>query len=472
MPFRWHRDSLTWIALATMLFVLVRAATQSITIDEAMTYLMFTSRSPEFLWWPASNNHLLNSLLSYPFLQYFGPSELTVRAAAMIGAALYITAAHRLSALYSPISLRWTVQLCLTLNPMILDYLTAARGYGLATGFLLWAIVFIARPQPWTARRAVLFSLCLGLSVVSNFAFALINTFIFAAGLLAVRRTSPFSARTLAALAIPGLLSLSLAIPTLIRWPPGQLFFGAGSLPELFVTLLDGSLHNLPLAAGSPYIGLAIVALCGTFATIHTVFLWRTGAQQSTPLSLSRQLAATAVAALIGHWFLFRTLGILLPKERTALYLIPIATLILAGIASSPPRWTSAQRVLCLALAALAAHYALSLRWTYFHQWEWDADTRSLYQETVRLTATGCPRTVVSDWRFATCLEFYQKILATEPVFKIFSYESGASPVRDALFVLHPIHNRDIWQAANLQVLYRAPRSEAVIAAPANACLR
>src|ERR1039457_6728296 len=56
-----------WVLRVAAAFALVwsilRAVQQAITLDEADTYLWFGSREAKFIWYPLPNNHVLNSLL-------------------------------------------------------------------------------------------------------------------------------------------------------------------------------------------------------------------------------------------------------------------------------------------------------------------------------------------------------------------------------------------------------------------------
>ena len=73
--------------------------------------------------------------------------------------------------------------ICLVYNPFIFDYLVAARGYGLALGLLMWAIV---GPAAWFLRDAndppasllaacAVSSTCIALSIAANFVFAFVG---------------------------------------------------------------------------------------------------------------------------------------------------------------------------------------------------------------------------------------------------------------------------------------------------------
>jgi hypothetical protein len=54
-------------AVFAMLWAVARASVQSITMDEADTYLSFVGRPAPFHWWPFPNNHILNSALMRMF---------------------------------------------------------------------------------------------------------------------------------------------------------------------------------------------------------------------------------------------------------------------------------------------------------------------------------------------------------------------------------------------------------------------
>src|SRR5262249_19754072 len=84
-------------ALFAFAWAVARAHVQSITIDEAATYLLFVARGGwKFALWPGANNHVLNTLSMRLLTSAFGPSHLMVRGGALLGAAAYISAAYLL----------------------------------------------------------------------------------------------------------------------------------------------------------------------------------------------------------------------------------------------------------------------------------------------------------------------------------------------------------------------------------------
>src|SRR5262245_42480705 len=140
-------------ALFAFAWAVARAQAQSITIDEATTYLIFAQRDWRFVWQPAANNHVLNTLLMRLLASAFGPMQLTVRGPALLGAAAYISGAYLFATMIGrKLLVQWAILVCLVYNPFVFDYLVAARGYALAAGFLLLALAISARNRLHRAR--------------------------------------------------------------------------------------------------------------------------------------------------------------------------------------------------------------------------------------------------------------------------------------------------------------------------------
>ena len=108
-------------ALFPMVWAVIRASVQSITMDEADTYAWFVATSN--VWYPFSNNHILNTLLMWLSTHAFGPSIVAIRAPALLGAAAYIAICYFLCrSITDRFSLRLAVLVCLTYNPFVFDY--------------------------------------------------------------------------------------------------------------------------------------------------------------------------------------------------------------------------------------------------------------------------------------------------------------------------------------------------------------
>jgi hypothetical protein len=354
-------------AIFALLWAVARACVQSITIDEADTYLVWVARRDPAHWQAASNNHVLNSLLMRLFTSVFEVSHLSVRAPALLGAAIYILAAYLLCRKLTPdLRTQWPLFVCLVYNPFVFDHLVAARGYALALGFLMCilALGFCTRLE---AGACALCSVCAALSFAANFSFAFVNTFLMLAILIcAYARTQGTRARLriLASCVLPGLLvSIFLSAPAVLHWPGGELNYGAHSLRQMFSTIAQASLYQPNPQMVNPVLyGLLEHAKPFLLPVLLVLAAWQWAAQR--PFAAGA-LLGILVATICAHWLLFRFFRVPLPMDRTAIWIVPLCTLAIGSAATG-------RRALTVMLYVMSFYFLLCLRLNYFKEWSWD----------------------------------------------------------------------------------------------------
>ncbi len=247
-----QKQLLTPAAIFALAWAFVRALVQSITIDEAFTYLYFVAQPFSVVFQPGSNNHILNSLLMRISTHAFGTSNLTVRAPALLGAVLYVCLCYFLCKyITDKLSLQFPLFICLTFNPFISDFMVAARGYSLANAFLLAAIAAPVwnrvKGRPSLPATCALASIALGLSFAANFSFAFVDgaAFLALAAWAIQQRASESVPRILAFCALPGIfVALLICGNAVAHWPKGDLLWGAHSVKEMRRSLVDSSFYR------------------------------------------------------------------------------------------------------------------------------------------------------------------------------------------------------------------------------------
>ena len=124
-----------------------RAATQPVTHDEAMTWRDYVAGPwSDFFGRYEANHHVLHTLLCRISVGLFGSSELALRVGGLAAGLLYLVAVRALCRrLFAAPALALTMQALLSLNPFVLDYLSLARGYGLALGLQVAALLPLLR---------------------------------------------------------------------------------------------------------------------------------------------------------------------------------------------------------------------------------------------------------------------------------------------------------------------------------------
>ena len=113
-----------------------RAWTQSITYDEALTYLEFVA--PAFSKMGQvydANNHVLFTLLAKVSIWLLGLSEFSLSLPSLLGGLIYFAACFQLSRLLFGSGFLFLMSVtALALNPYLLDFLSAARGVRISLG--------------------------------------------------------------------------------------------------------------------------------------------------------------------------------------------------------------------------------------------------------------------------------------------------------------------------------------------------
>jgi hypothetical protein len=484
-------------AVVAFLVLVIRAHQQSITIDEAADYLAFVRHAPDALWMPNSANHVLYSVLELFTTSAFGLNQFTVRLPALLGGALYLTATIGICRRVMPERISRVVFIAaMSLNPLILDYLVAARGYSLALGFLLmalWAVTIVLdevrSPGPLHVRQYRLTaaaSIGLGLAVCANFSFASVASILGLLFVILVRlqgrlRLREFG-RLVLATAAPGTIVLYLVCGyTVLHWPAGQLVYGSQSVGELIRSIVDSSLWQPNpdilqpqlltmvgwIRAAFPYLLLAVLGLC-LAQVIH-----RTARTGRLPRPLAMLAFGTVIATVGIHAILFALGGVLMPKGRTASYIVPLMLVGLAALTGEQPhlRLPRSLRVrplgaITAAVAILAGLNVCSLRLSYFEEWQFDADTGAAY----KVMAAEAQRLHVSqpvvNVLYGNSMNFYRAESDLPPVDTVFPpYDY---PVGRGLYVLFGPGDATFIAKQHLKIVFTGPLSGVVVAESAS----
>ena len=445
-----------------MAWAIARAAVQSITIDEAVTYNVFVFNRG-YLWY-AANNHILNSTLMYAFTKMFGLSQFTARLPALVGAAFYIAASYRLCRLLgTSLLVQVTVFAGLVFNPFIFDYLVAARGYSLALGFLLWTMVFFA--ESYVNQRdlfvaCAVSSACAGMSVNANFSFALVNLATMSVILVTVEHLRPHhTIRLLVAGVLPAAIVLAIVSGyALLHTHPGELIYGASTLRETFGTVIEASLFRSKLEILSPFL-FPLVGFTGLIWLGNVV-----RRQAKTPMVFLGLGAAVIFVLTVGLHLAAQTLlGLKLPKDRTAIYFFPLFMIVAGVLATIPPSSRIGRHLrgwFVGALVLMAAYFLSCVRLTYFKEWQWDSDVQKTYAVLSCLNREHSVTRVASAWPYHAPLNFY---LHAQPA----SMQIGETfdPQQTQVYVVDTVHTPDALQGKDWKIFYRSPLTDLALAA-------
>jgi hypothetical protein len=153
----------------------VRASTQSVTPGEARNYDRYIGTGwREALTQYDSNNHVLNTILVRISTARIHLTELSMRLPSLLFGGLYLWAVYRLARrCFGSGPLFLAVFGLMTLNPLMMDAMSEARGYGMALAAWMWALELILESlESFSAAKFNLAGVLLGLSVAASLAFA------------------------------------------------------------------------------------------------------------------------------------------------------------------------------------------------------------------------------------------------------------------------------------------------------------
>jgi 4-amino-4-deoxy-L-arabinose transferase-like glycosyltransferase len=458
-----------------------RAVTQSITTDEAFTYDRFVSKpSAGLVERFDANNHVLNSLLSKASVGLFGLKEWTLRLPSILGGALYLFAAYRICfLLFGGGAWSFLATALLTTNPLLLDHLSAARGYGLALAFLLLAayeLVRAAEAKPLRSLYAA--GIYCGLSIAANMTSlfpvtALTLAFIAvtaAGGRLQVKQLWD---QFIVPVSLVSFFFLALPLSNL---EPGKFYFGAQHLVDSIRNLAQLSFEYDPIRTDwIPVIGYALhyvsglalpflsILLCGSIvygmiglARVHRERPSETG-PDLTGCFFALTFSTAVMLIVAAHWLLATPY----PLMRTALYFVPLVVL---AVFSMAYRYREirpvAYSVAAVGVVCLMA-FLFQVNVSYYAEWRFDAGTKRIVKFIRAHTDPGKRLVVRTSWVLEPSLNFYRLRyrLNWQPVDR-----SGLEKPGDIVIVTQ--ENQASIAHLGLQVIYKDAVSGTVVALP------
>lgn len=479
-----HPLTLARLLLAFLAIVNVyRAATQSITTDEAFTYNRSVTAPIPRLWDDFdANDHVLHTLMCKASVGLFGLSEFTLRLPSLLGGFLYFWLCLRLSRrLYGDGGLMLLSVALLAMNPLLLDFCSIARGYGMASALLLFSLyqLFALPHARWRLYAA---GLGLALAVAANLTI-LVPGAALAASYFAIRvlpcafnqnwpRVRARVNEIIDHMVVPGTIAafVLLVLPML---PAKREQFYAGSPDAAFslISIADAIFwrpvpawygtwfHETMRPAFARAFALGVFPLLLlAIAAVSAMLLVR--GMRREPENLDRFLmlgGLTATLSVAALWFLHTFQNVPYPYRRTGLYFVPLVTLLsIALFVKFKLRRTG------LALAgAVLASFLLSPNLSFYDEWIFDAGTKDIVRllrnrENLRLA--------VSPFVDHT-VRFYKHLYGMNGL-EVMPAQAGRIAEGDCYLLT--ADNLNVISERNLTIRFQHPVALSVLACPAS----
>ena len=442
------------LSIAVLLFAfgvsVYRAKVQTIAHDEALTYEWFLDSGVYEVLRYNPANHVLQTLLAKPVVKILGVSEFTLRIPTLFGAGVYLMAVYLLCRkLFGDGLLLVFSTAMLALNPQVLDFMAAARGYSLGLAGLAVAMYAFARlaergkfnPDDAEWRwGCMVASAALAMAVAANFTnivpatcLALSFTFVALGGPAAVFQFRNRIVREFAKYFLfPGVASGAFVLwPYLLQarmaQTKTQLDSAIDALRDTFTASLLykwtedvvvlGSVAPLPGTWQATVSDLGVyllLPLLFCFALLGLLLALRAPADSRQALHAQcRIFAAAAVGSVALTVVLHFLAKVNYPFSRYCLFVIPLFTVggILAGREISM-RFPSAllRSAGLLLLAIVTTDYALAFNTKFFRYNAQDVISRQVY-DAIATDAQSHNLTGVrvgGTWWYEPAVNFYR----------------------------------------------------------------
>lgn len=367
-----------------MVFVHYRAANIAFTYDECWSFNAFARADWTSTFWnldPVANNHILHSLLMKISWILFGASEYSLRLPVLISHFFFLIISYKIVRSFFPKYGLW-VFFALNLQPYLLDYYVAARGYGLAITFMFYSIYYLLRYWDFQDRKYLLgLGFFASLSIWANFTFLLVFTSLLAIGFGTIIYKGKWELKHWVSILLFPTIMISMLYKPLQRLiEKGELFYGGidGFYSDTVLSLSKRILYDL---SDNPIL-LSIfptIILASCLLSIKVIFQhWKNNSTDRIhKLSL---FSLIFLGPILGSILLHYILGKPYLIERTALFILPLAILQLFATIESfegNSRTKGLKMTLVWSLSALFfANFIQSINFTYIVDFKEHADTR------------------------------------------------------------------------------------------------
>ncbi|NTW52689.1 MAG: hypothetical protein HGB22_08890 [Chlorobiaceae bacterium] len=432
------------ISFVIFFYVAMRAATLSITHDEALTYAWHVTgdwlqivlfKTPGL----PDNNHLLHTLLCKISVTLFGLSELTLRLPSLLGCILYLAGLNICLKRIVPGWLQVLGLLLAGMNPYVLDFMGLARGYGLGLGFTmlgLAALLASLADSPGKVRQtpALLSLLFFLLAVLANISFllvlmaalAILSAPLVYAGIsarpdhLTPRDSSPWIVLLkIILLTLPLFAYLTVPLGIINKHKLFEMGGSSGFWVDTVGSLIDGTIYDRTWLDDQH--SLLEVWVMATLLAMP-LLLWslrRTDSRRFASLAvIVMMVALIALESLLQH----AILKVALLQGRRGIVLIPLfllAALMMGNLIKVPFRLTAIVGLL-LGVAipvVLVVNGMLSMNIKYVSDWRDDACSRDIMlavrDKIVRQKPT-VPLHMRVNWVFEPSTNFYRHTMGLE----------------------------------------------------------
>jgi hypothetical protein len=424
--------TLAVIGLLLLAYTCARAFSLALVHDEGVSYLLFVYPGMKSVMdCYSSNNHFLNTILMFVSSAILGNSEPALRLPNLVAHVIYLVATVLLVRKRFGLILSVCCFVALNINPFVLDFFSLARGYGIGMALMVlgiyWFLEFLrgGRHDQRLFLRALW---CAGLAVFAhmtflNFAVSLLCVYFIVSALALAREQIPAWQIIRSLVKSMGffykhlLLMAIVIVPILLNFRREKMFYYGGNegfWQDTVLSLIGSTFYDKEYPV---VVVVAILLLVMGITAVALIYLVRQVRRKEVVEhpDLFVMTCITLFVALLSvaqH----HLLGILYPLDRTAIYFIPLFTLMsifLLEVILSSGVWITRMTALaacCVVVAGMVLNAWVNTNLTHSFVWSYDMDTSQamldLDADRKASGMSGLVRFGVS-WEFEPSVNYY-----------------------------------------------------------------
>lgn len=410
------------IGISLITYIGIRAYRLSFTHDESLSYTIIKG---EPLWKDTANNHQINTFLMRVSSIITGDSEFSLRLPNLISFIFFLTFCFYIIRNKNNNILFIIGCILLFFNPFILEFFSIARGYGISLAMMSGSLYFLLRNcsmEQVTYKQflkdfipAMAFSFAANFSNLSliNFSISILIIFIARYLYLKIKDNSIKIKENLifTFLVVICLIFIYISVERLLFLNQlQQLFFGTDTFADTINSLILSTMLKFDDFNGIDYIRYFIIALF----IVGTLYVFITK-QFKSRLFVISIILILIVSGLFFEYYIF---GGKFPKQRAAMYFIPLFCLFIYYFIEiifdkMKENMKSIALFLFLIIIGIPAIYnfATKVNLKNYSTWDYEAHTKDVIKILEKLSANkaepGKKHTLSNNWLFEPTLNYY-----------------------------------------------------------------
>jgi len=374
------------ISLLLGVFLVIRAVLVPMAHDEIATFYYFvqSGKVSPFLTNIDTNNHFLNSALTWVFYRLFGPSPLALRLANLIFIPVFFYYLYKIAQLLNSRVFRYVLFISLAFTLHFIEFLALSRGYGISMALLMASLYYLLKGAGSINIRYSLYGL-ISIFFACTANLALVNTYALILALtstiLIINNLNRLKT-ILLVIACAGIIPFSIIVVQIlyIKFNAGLIAGSPVNFWATTITSLYSYLFETPAIYAS-FIAILLFSLI-TVSGFMVMFKIRTIKfllQNKSAIFLYLLVGNVASILILGFYF-----KVNYPDDRIGVYLYPLTIFSLVFLLDALFAGRRRHFILAIPFLLIPIHFVFFANISYSIWYKYDVIPERFYKQVMQ----------------------------------------------------------------------------------------